>query len=394
MKPSAARARRPRLLLIGPLPSPDVPVGGTQVSFADSIESFRASGTFDIELIDTTRPGVYQRSLRKLLWDAWTFAHVVARVLWRGRRCHAVFFNASADGLLLGAPFVALAARLIRRPVAMRAYGGDFDLVLEVARPVLRRLAGWTTLRADLLLLQTEALCRKFAYAPSVRKLPTTRRPGKPERAPAAGCRRFLFLSQLRPEKGIAEAMRAIEQAPEGCSLSVYGSVMPGTSLAVLQGSSRVRYYGEVPFERVRQVLSEHDALVFPSTWPGEGHPGVVIEAMQCGLPVIAARWRALPELVEHGKTGLLVEPRSADALREAMTLLVTDDELYSRLSMGARERGLEHSTDLWHRRLETWLLDLVGRTAGEAPGRDEAGRSDVSPPLPRWQERVGGRIN
>jgi glycosyltransferase involved in cell wall biosynthesis len=111
-------------------------------------------------------------------------------------------------------------------------------------------------------------------------------------------------------------------------------------------------------------VLAEHDALVFPSTYEGEGLPGIVVEALQAGLPVIATRWRALPELVSNEQSGLLVPPRSPIALAAAMARLTLDDALFAELRVGAAERGRELDASNWQRRLEGWLLNVCGRTA------------------------------
>jgi glycosyltransferase involved in cell wall biosynthesis len=112
-----------------------------------------------------------------------------------------------------------------------------------------------------------------------------------------------------------------------------------------------------------------------------------VVEALQAGLPVIAARWRSLPELVEHGANGLLVEPASVAELAGAMALLARDDELFARLARGARERGLEHSIEIWQRRLEGWLAELAGARPPAADADRPPQPPDPGAPLPRRPE-------
>ena len=84
----------------------------------------------------------------------------------------------------------------------------------------------------------------------------------------------------------------------------------------------------------------DHDLLLFSSYWVSEGHPGVVIEALQAGLPVVATRWAGISEVVEHEKNGLLIEPRSAPAVEEAIFRLIDDPGLYRKLCAGAVVRG------------------------------------------------------
>jgi len=79
------------------------------------------------------------------------------------------------------------------------------------------------------------------------------------------------------------------------------------------------------------------------------GHPrraDYVIEAMSCGVPVVATTGGALPEVVgTSGETGMLVEPNNPDALVKAIRLLLDDRELADRLGANGRERVIERFT-------------------------------------------------
>jgi glycosyltransferase involved in cell wall biosynthesis len=76
----------------------------------------------------------------------------------------------------------------------------------------------------------------------------------------------------------------------------------------------------------IRPLLWQGSVLVLSSL--EEGLPNVVLEAMASGLPVIATEVGGLPEVVEHGRTGLLVPSRSADALADALSLLLNDEKI------------------------------------------------------------------
>ena len=70
-----------------------------------------------------------------------------------------------------------------------------------------------------------------------------------------------------------------------------------------------------------------------------EGIPVALMEAMASGVPVVATRLSGIPELVEDGVTGLLVEPHDPEGLAAALERLLADDELAARLASAARER-------------------------------------------------------
>jgi hypothetical protein len=72
-----------------------------------------------------------------------------------------------------------------------------------------------------------------------------------------------------------------------------------------------------------------------------------VIEAFHAGVPVIATRWKYLPEIVDE-TCGILVEPKDPGELRRAMDRLTNDRELRRRLRRGAAARGEKFSADRW----------------------------------------------
>jgi glycosyltransferase involved in cell wall biosynthesis len=72
-----------------------------------------------------------------------------------------------------------------------------------------------------------------------------------------------------------------------------------------------------------------------------EGIPVALMEAMAMGLPVVASRLSGIPELVEHDKSGLLVEPGDVGGLADAIELLCSEPALRRRLGGEAREKVL-----------------------------------------------------
>jgi glycosyltransferase involved in cell wall biosynthesis len=115
-------------------------------------------------------------------------------------------------------------------------------------------------------------------------------------------------------------------------------------------------FLGEVDRDSVARLLAESDMLVLPS-WD-EGLPLVLIEAMAAGIPTIAsAGVGAIPEVVAHGETGLLVPPGDVVALAHAIETLVVDRTLRHRMGTAARARcERRYSLASWSEGLERVL--------------------------------------
>lgn len=136
--------------------------------------------------------------------------------------------------------------------------------------------------------------------------------------------RRFGFVGTLAPHKGVhvlVEAFRAMESRE--ASLDLYGSVTVQPAYVeelrrMAGGDARIRFRGSFREGEQPRVLASVDALVVPSVW-WENSPLVALEALAAGVPVIASAIGGLPEIVEQGRSGLLVPARDGEALREAL---------------------------------------------------------------------------
>jgi len=344
-----------RTLLVGPLPIEGDVIGGTKVSFRALVEGL-ARTELAFEVHDTSRPRAGRGRLGRAALDLRGLGALLGRL--RRGRYDVVLWNVSSGAALASLPLVAAACRARRTRLVLRVFGGDLDLFYERAprwqRALFRRALG----SVERVLLQTRALCGRFDALARVEWFPTTR--DLPQRPPRPGRRaqRFLFLAQLRREKGVVEAVEAIQRVGGEVTLTVHGPAMPGFDLGTLAAHPSWSYGGPVPSARVPDVLAAHDALVFPTYHSGEGLPGIVVEALQVGLPIVASRFRALEELVEDGVNGLLVPAQDSVALATAMARLSADPELAARLAAGARASGDRLRPGPWLDRLQGWLAD------------------------------------
>jgi len=95
-----------------------------------------------------------------------------------------------------------------------------------------------------------------------------------------------------------------------------------------------ITFHGAV--HGVAPYLQQASLFVLPSL--SEGMPNVVLEAMACGLPVIATRVGGIVDIIDNGENGLLVEAQHAEQLCEAIKEVLTNKELAQRLGMAARK--------------------------------------------------------
>ena len=131
------------------------------------------------------------------------------------------------------------------------------------------------------------------------------------------------FLGRLSPEKGPEAVIRVARSS--GMQLRIPAK-LPGAQaryfkerLEPLIDNEQIRLVGEVDDRGKETFLGNAAALLFPIDWP-EPFGLVMIEAMACGTPVIAFRRGAVPEIIEHGVTGFIVDTE-AEALQALQCL-------------------------------------------------------------------------
>ena len=98
-----------------------------------------------------------------------------------------------------------------------------------------------------------------------------------------------------------------------------------------------VRFIGHVDRRRLRTFYQEAYMCVVPSLW--ENLPYTCLEPMACGTPVIGSHSGGIPEIIEDGKSGILVTPCDASSLGEALLRMLRSRDLRDELGRGARVR-------------------------------------------------------
>ena len=210
-------------------------------------------------------------------------------------------------------------------------------------RGVVRRLEAWVLKAADRVVVATEPdrdyLIQRYGIAPGkiavipnyvdverFRPMPSV------ERQPGLIC----FVGRLEEQKNpiaLLEAMRGLA----GAKLLMIGD---GPLKASLQRKARersvpVEFLGNVANDRLPELLNRAQLFALPSRY--EGNPKALLEAMACGLPVIAARVPGVDQVIRHGKTGYVCEP-GWQALHAGIRELLADPQRRAELGAAARE--------------------------------------------------------
>jgi glycosyltransferase involved in cell wall biosynthesis len=157
---------------------------------------------------------------------------------------------------------------------------------------------------------------------------------------------RIFCCSRIRPLKNILGMIKAfaliaqqfpdsqlrIAGAPEAAYLETCKQQVEDNGIR-----DKVHFLGNISIKDVQTELSKANCLVVPSFQ--ENAPLSIAEAMAAGVPVVAAKVGGIPEMVQHGKTGLLVDPHDTNSICEAVSKVLSDQKLAQ--SMGQRAKDV-----------------------------------------------------
>ena len=122
------------------------------------------------------------------------------------------------------------------------------------------------------------------------------------------------------------------------------------------------RFLGKIPREKMAEFYSAGEIFAFPGI--NESLGMVYLEAQSCGLPVVAFRNAGIPEVVIHGKTGLLTDMLSKQQYLEALKRLLLDNELREEMGHNARRHiHAHHNLDLNYRKMEGILYSIASKS-------------------------------
>jgi glycosyltransferase involved in cell wall biosynthesis len=171
-----------------------------------------------------------------------------------------------------------------------------------------------------------------------------------PASTPPPAAPLVVLASRLLASKGVAEfveAARIVRASGVNARFAIVGEPDPDNPETITR--EQLDAWGREGFVEtwgrrgdMHEVLREATLFALP-TYYREGVPKALIEAASAGVPAITTDTPGCRDIVANGETGLLVPPRDASALAEAVLTLLRDDELRARMSRAARARVLAH---------------------------------------------------
>jgi glycosyltransferase involved in cell wall biosynthesis len=349
-----------KVVLIGPYPPPENGIAIAFKLFCDYLNEHYGKQQL-YHIIGTGANSPHEQKPLLNTRDARKILGILSATL----SCDRIILFGSQRFVTITGSMLVLLYKPFRRKIFIRYNGGGCDIYYQQGNFLLRWLMRSALSRTDAVVVQTEMLQSNMTalWGQKVLSASNYRTPDSDrveERHFDESSVSFIYAGLVRKLKGVEELLEAFVRlgdrlANEGrdiaVTLDLYGMFVfsKGEPLDISPylDNPSIRFHGQVDNRVLTSKYYQSDALVFPTYWPTEGHPGAVIEALQCGLPIIASSWRAMSEIVIDEYNGLMCEPKSVDGLVDAMHRICCDLPLRKQLSANAEKTGHQVETQV-----------------------------------------------
>jgi glycogen(starch) synthase len=184
---------------------------------------------------------------------------------------------------------------------------------------------------------------------------------------------RLLYVGRIDPRKGISTLLEALADLPSEATLRIVGGgeeahLTELRELAAQQGvADRVAFAGQLERAALPAVYAAADVVIFPVLW-AEPWGLVPLEAMACGIPVVATGTGGSAEYLGDGENCLLYAPGEAGQLAERLHRLAADVPLRTRLAAAGRHTARANTDAAFNARVETVIAAAAQQLPERAP--------------------------
>ncbi len=321
-------SREERLLCIGPYSSPE---DGTSIPTKLTIDYIQKHCVYKkIRIIDTqSSNGTWAtvflpHSFFRLTKLMWLFTKYIFF-------CDKIIIFGSPGFVVFASFFYIPLARLLKKNIYVRIYGGKFDFLLDSLHRLVKKGLIIFLNKTNLIILETNQLyARLVKYFPKNLSISSNCRYTKSICSPnrPRNDTKFFYAGGICLVKGIDTLIEAIlaviNENNSKIYLDLYGPISKDVEEILINGINasggciqhRANY---LTHNELLLKIPSYDALVVPTIYYNEGLSGIVIDSLTCGVPAIVSNFNSLHELIISGYNGFMFKPTDINSLKNAI---------------------------------------------------------------------------
>ncbi|MBC6315248.1 glycosyltransferase family 4 protein [Listeria grandensis] len=259
-----------------------------------------------------------------------------------GKKIDLVHIHMAQDGSYFRKAIATRIAKQCGRKVLLHIHGSHFDQYHQMSGPRLQKHLLQTLRKADKIIVLNEDVQTYFAaYGISMEIVQNAVPIPAPSEKPVERTQISSF-GQLGERKGTYDILQVAERLQdEHPEIFIYlygdGDTKQAQAIITQKQLNNVRIGGWITAEEKEQTMQKTLIHLLPSYQ--EGLPMAILETMARGIPNISTYVGGIPDVMEQGKDGLLIEPGDQDALYDAISFLIEQEEERSKMGAAASHK-------------------------------------------------------
>lgn len=263
--------------------------------------------------------------------------------------CDVYLLSVSTNGRFLLGPIFCILAKIFRRKIILIPAGGNFKNELSSSSYVVSKTYYYIFKNYDKIYVQTPNLYKdlKSLGYNNVEYLTNLRPPYKRVDDYRVN-NKFVYLSSIKKEKGIEDCVKAIDLLREhnkNVSLTIYGRVKDSykEEFYDLLNKYDVEYKGLLSNDKVLDELCKYTALLLPTYYEGEGHPGVLVECSLVGLPFIITKFGEIDTIYKENFHANYVEKENPQAISNTIKKMLDNPDVLYRMNKELKNKSVRY---------------------------------------------------
>ncbi len=351
------------VLMIGPLPPP---VGGQSI-LVDTIVKHGYIEKINYEVLNVSHHE--QRLFRRIKLSIKLLVRLYRLLQEKRKSSQLVHIHTSAGIALYEKGVMAILSRRLGMPVILHIHGGRLEAMLRSAHGLKLHLIKYIISRMSGIVVLSNHMHQVISqHIPTHAPITVLGNPStisfdyeQPKKVDSHVS--LLFVGHIKPEKGLLDLLAAYMDLRSNRKTDIRlvivgaGDTKPNESYVKKKfkdaGAEDVIFTGVLNGKSLAKAYSDADVFVLPSH--SEDQPLTILEAMSCGVPVVATDVGSISEVVENGINGFLINPGDIGELAGRLDLLCNNRELRESISAANRSKALERFS------IENYIRSLKG---------------------------------
>lgn len=328
-----------KYLLIGPCKNKKdaSKTGGVIVLFEDLLFQFRKKNIQYI-VIDTNKAN-YSNTIFAML-------KIYLKILFNIFKIHHISLHGTAKDYIFIAPYVVFLSKVFSKKSSTRKFAGNFDRYYSESGILKKIIIEYVLKNSNQNFFETKYLVKYFQkFNSNTYWFPNVRQRNEEIKINTFN-KKFVFISQLYKTKGVDEILEVSNVLDYTYTVDLYGPLKDEYTQKYFD-EFKANYKGSLKPDEVLKTLSNYDVLILASYYPGEGYPGVIIEALSLGKPVIVTDLESIKEMVNESCAKFVKAKSSQEILAAIKSFDIENYKEYSKnalLSFGKFDSDIQTS--------------------------------------------------